>query len=192
MEDALNRQLLFRSSKDVRYEDEHFYKEPIVSKSSLRFVTTEVVPSSLGVDFLGQTEAIAKYVEKMCSCGERRMPDRYRLAIDQFRSQESRIRRMLSNSASRDIAMRQMVDLDLNTTFRETAEQAIYRMAGYFAVNRFRLQRSQFVCTRTLSRNTLVRVGFNGDCGIKISFAPPEFSSLDTGVCVSFDGSSPY
>ncbi len=151
-----------------------------------KLVSREVIPGSTGVDYVGQTQAIADYLTGSVYAGEE-LPDAYQAAVAEFESRKDELERLVHKNWKQ--ATERLTALKLNQLFRETPVEVLYGLIVQHEVNHERLLGKTYTRTNTRSSDgDLVYVGLCDSGGVGVGVGYPGFSLSDLGVRFSRSG----
>lgn len=170
------------------YEGEAFFTQD-APKYRWMLVSKEVLPNSLGKNYLEQTELLASYA---CDTlfGGGTLPLEYKEAIEEFKDQRVAIAKIMDINDEKSYnwkeAARRLAGLKLNQLLRQTPSEVMYADLLYFQNTGNRLLPS--LATWTIgceSYGRLVYVDYFGSAGLVVCVRGPGYSRSDLGVCPS-------
>lgn len=165
------------------------------------FTTDEVLPASLGKDFIGQTECIARYVMSLYDSDD--MPEEYAAAIRQWNEKLSVIQSQLGKTANMNaVLMRSMRSLQLNR-LRSTSADAFFDFIQTFWTTYSKDGKGRRTLDRTLTWTSTVHPSKNtflmfGSCDRRGAMIPIDNvtelagSRNNCGVALSFPYPGPF
>ena len=163
-------------------ENEKFYTTD-TPRIAWRLITKDVIPDSLGRNYLQQTEDIVKYL-KGTVFNDRSIPTDYQEAIAEFERQKEDIGKNLSSDWLK--AASQLAGLKLTQMTRQTFVEERYGWLVYFKKENKRLLENIYTWTGSqMSDGLLVDVGRTGAFGALVSRWAPEHTSDYLGVVLS-------
>lgn len=164
------------------YKNENFYTTD-TPRTAWRLITKDVVPGSLGHNYLQQTEDIVNYL-KGTIFKSRSIPVDYVEAIDEFEKQKHDIERNLL-SKWQDAANK-LAGLKLTKITRQTFVEERYGWLVYFQNRNNRLFENSYTWTSSqTSDSRLVDVGYADAYGAHVHHWAPGRSLGDLGVVLS-------
>ena len=148
-----------------------------------KLVSREVIPDSLGKDYLGQTQILADYVRDRVYKGVE-MPPLYQKAIDELAERKEELAKIVRKDWKQGAEA--LVDLKINQLFRETPVEVLYRLVVYYKVNKERLLPATYAWTKkNPAIGCIVYVGRCGSRGVYVDDGGPDGSNSNLGVCFS-------
>ncbi|OGM96483.1 MAG: hypothetical protein A3B86_00285 [Candidatus Yanofskybacteria bacterium RIFCSPHIGHO2_02_FULL_38_22b] len=163
------------------YKNEDFLKD--VPRASWVLVSKDVIPNSLGKNFLQQTEVIANYL-KTDIFKDQEMPEVYKEAVEEFEAKKAGIQAILTSNWQE--AAKQLSELKINQLTRQLPVETMYDFLMYFKNNKKRLLESKYTWTyRRASDGRLVGFGDSAAAGAHVNGWAPDDATGDLGVAFS-------
>ncbi len=169
------------------YRNELFYTtDPVVKKATWKLVTRDVIPGSLGENYLVQTQALVDYLVNEVFAGVP-LPELYQVAVDEFEANKSRLVALMDNNWQK--AAEELSALKVNQLFRLSPGELVYSIALYQGVNHERLLQGMYSWTAArLALGHLVFVGRADALGALAFGGDPRHSRVNLGVLFSRSG----
>ena len=166
------------------YASEEFYTTE-TPEAQWALVSKEVVPGSLGKNYLEQTEGIVAYLQDEVFKGMP-IPKEYQDAIREFESKKASLASLIDSNWQE--AAKQLSELAINQLTRPTPAEALYDLPTNLLTNNDRHLESTYTWTnRRYSDGELVDVGGAGSEGASVGALMP--GSRDGRLGVSFSRS---
>ncbi|KKT51935.1 MAG: hypothetical protein VE96_C0023G0002 [candidate division Kazan bacterium GW2011_GWA1_44_22] len=163
------------------YKNEDFLRD--IPRASWALVSKDVIPNSLNIDFLQQTEIMANYL-KTDVFKDRELPEAYKEAIEEFETKKAGIQAILANNWQE--AAKQLSELKINQLTRQLPVEAMYDFLMYFKNNSVRLLESKYTWTlRRASGGRLVNFGRAAADGANVSIWAPDGTNGNLGGAFS-------
>src|SRR3989338_6944459 len=163
------------------YKNEDFLKD--VPRASWVLVSKDVIPNSLGKNFLQQTEVIANYL-KTDIFKDQEMPEVYKEAVEEFEAKKAGIQAILTSNWQE--AAKQLSELKINQLTRQLPVETMYDFLMYLKNNKKRLLESKYTWTyRRASGGELADFGDAGADGARVDRWTPGAANGYLGVAFS-------
>jgi hypothetical protein len=143
----------------------------------------EVLPSTLGINYFDQTQALASHI-KTTLFASGVFPPNYQVALDEFVAQEANIAKLINSN--KEEAAKKLAGLQINQLMRQSAPEVLYDLLMTFRGSGERELKSTYTWTNTrASDGGLVVVGSFDSLGVLVPSRWPGYSDPRVGVCPS-------
>ena len=132
--------------KNSRFCEPEYFFSGSTPYAGWKLVSREVIPGSVGKDYVEQTQAIADYLRNEVYDGQE-LPGEYQKAVDEFEACRENLRELLNDGHWRDVTGK-CLNLKLNRLFRPTPVEVIYNLMVCLIVNQERLLEDTYASTR--------------------------------------------
>ncbi len=180
------KKLLYRSDDSGGITTDAWFKAEIFANEEVpqlgwKLVTKEVIPDSTGQDYIGQTQKLIEYLPKVFPEG---IPATYQEAITEFNEHKDDLVVLVQSDWSK--ASQVLAELKITQLTRESAAEAMYRLALTEHVTKEKLLPKTYTWTKTRSsEGYLVLVGNFVGRGADVSRHGPDDRYAHLGVCFS-------
>lgn len=167
---------------NTRFYDQEVFFTGSVPSAGWKLVSTEVIPGSVGKDYVEQTQVIADYLRDEVYGGED-LPFVYQRAIDEFDACKDELRVLLNDGHWRE-ATERCLGLGLNRFFRQKPVEVLFNIVVCFKVNQERLLEDVYTSTcERFSDGGIVVIGDHDTDGIGAYDVCATRPNGEVGVC---------
>lgn len=169
------------------YGQEVFYTtDPAVTEPTWKLMSREVIPGSLGKNYLDMTQAISDYLVDQVYA-DQTLPTLYQRAVEEFSDRKSELGQLMDSDWEK--VARELVKLTLNQLFRPNPSELACAVTVYEGVNQERLLPGTYHWSAVRSsRGDLVFIGGADSNGVGVGGFVPRDSNGDLGVSFSRSG----
>lgn len=162
------------------YKDKFFYTSEL-REWHWRLTTHKVIPGSMGLNYLEQTQVLAQYLQEQVYA-EQEMPEIYTRAIEELKDCETALAKLIVSNDQQK-ATEQLADMMINRYCRETPGQVLWSTTMFNLIDSEYMLPGMYTWTsQRFSDNELVYVGYVGWTGVGVGRDFPRCSNTLIGV----------